>query len=146
MLELGTRDDYHKQIGYKILWKDECPFCNLEENRVRILWEGKYWYMIHNKYPYSWNEKHIMAVPYRHIAFSRELSPEEFWEMKDIQEKAKEFYGEEDYFSATRESMGNRSIEHLHIHFIPGKLQWKFLRCMLENQWFPIKAEVEIKK
>lgn len=146
MLDLGTRDEYHAKIGYKILGKDECPFCDLQENKARIIWQWKYWYIIHNKYPYSWNEKHLMAVPYRHIKFSRELSQEEFWEMWEIHNKVKEFYGDEDYFSSTRESMGNRSIEHLHMHFIPGKLQGKYLRCMLENQWFPINAEIKIKK
>jgi diadenosine tetraphosphate (Ap4A) HIT family hydrolase len=54
--------------------------------------------------------------------------------------------GEQDYFSSTRETMGNRSIEHYHMHFLPGRLQGKFLRCMLEGQGFPITAEVQIKK
>jgi diadenosine tetraphosphate (Ap4A) HIT family hydrolase len=42
--------------------------------------------------------------------------------------------------------MGNRSVEHYHIHFIPGRLQGKFIRCMLQGQGFPIEAEVKIKK
>ncbi|MEI6710855.1 MAG: hypothetical protein WCK88_00910 [bacterium] len=37
--------------------------------------------------------------------------------------------------------MANRSIEHLHIHFLPGKLQGMYLRKMLENQGFPIKED-----
>lgn len=146
MLNLGKREEYHKLLGHGILGKDECPFCDLEWNKNRIIWRGKYWYLIHNKYPYSGNEKHIMAVPYRHIQFSTDLSAQEHLEMGDVYEAVKRFYGEENYFSATRETMANRSIEHLHMHFIPGKLQWKYLRCMLENQGFPIDAEVKIKK
>ncbi len=75
-----------------------------------------------------------MAVPYRHVKYSHELISEEFLEMKQIQDFMKEFYGKSQYFSATRESMANRSIEHVHMHFIPGKLQGAYLRCMLENQ------------
>lgn len=147
MLDLGTREEYHAQIWNGVLWKDKCPFCDLEINRNRIIWEGKYWYIIHNKYPYSGNEKHLMAVPYRHVAFTHELEDEEFRELKKVHDFIKQYYStEDDYFSATRETMGNRSIEHMHMHFLPGRLQGKYVRCMLENQGFPIKAEVEIKK
>jgi len=146
MLDLGTREDYHNKIWYWVLGEDECPLCDRETNKNRIIWEWKYWYVIHNKYPYSGNEKHLMAVPYRHVKFSRELSSQEFSEILEIQKFMKEFFWEDEYFSTTRESMGNRSIEHVHMHFVPGKLQGSYLRCMLENQGFPIKAEVEIKK
>jgi diadenosine tetraphosphate (Ap4A) HIT family hydrolase len=40
--------------------------------------------------------------------------------------------------------MWNRSVEHIHIHFIPGRLQWKYLRKMLENQGYPIHQELDI--
>ena len=79
-----------------------------------------------------------MAVPYRHNRFSHELDLDEISEMKSIHLFMKGFYGTHDYFSCTRETMANRSIEHLHIHFIPGKLQGKFIRKMLELQGFPI--------
>jgi len=146
MLDLGTREDYHAKIGHWIFWEEDCPLCDRKNNKARIIWEGKHWYVIHNKYPYSGNEKHLMAVPYKHVKYSRELNGEEFSELEEVQKFMKDFYRDEQYFSATRESMGNRSIEHVHMHFVPWKLQWKFLRCMLENQGFPIKAEVEIKK
>ena len=77
------------------------------------------------------------------------MNEDENAEILAIQKYMKDFYEkiwEKDYFSATRETMGNRSVEHYHIHFIPGRLQWKFLRCMLENQGYPIDAEVKIQK
>ena len=64
-----------------------------------------------------------MLVPYRHIAFSYHLSSEETTELSDAYKFLKNFYGEENYFSTTRESMANRSVEHLHTHFLPGRLQ-----------------------
>lgn len=39
--------------------------------------------------------------------------------------------------------MENRSIEHFHQHFIPGKLQGKYLRNMLMNQGFPVVQYLE---
>jgi hypothetical protein len=32
------------------------------------------------------------------------------------------------------------------MHFIPGALQWKYLRKMLENQGFPIEENLDITK
>jgi diadenosine tetraphosphate (Ap4A) HIT family hydrolase len=66
--------------------------------------------------------------------------------MKDIYKFVKEYFWDEKYFSCTRESIANRSVEHIHMHFIPGKLQWKYIRKMLENQWFPIVQELDTTK
>lgn len=82
-----------------------------------------------------------MAIPQAHKAFSYQLSQEELSELHEVYTEIKKLYGEKHYFSCTRESMANRSIEHLHIHFLPGKLQGKYLRKMLENQGFPVKEE-----
>ncbi len=79
-----------------------------------------------------------MAIPYRHHKFFTELSDEEILELKDIALFIKDFYGDGDYFSCLRETMGNRSVEHLHMHYLPWKLQWKYLRKMLMGQGFPI--------
>lgn len=78
-----------------------------------------------------------MAIPIRHVPFSHELTSEETAELPSVYAFAKEFYGENAYFSCTRESMHNRSVEHLHIHFIPGQLQKEWLIKMLETQGFP---------
>lgn len=85
-----------------------------------------------------------MAVPYIHKRFSHELDQDEIEELKEIYSFMKEYYGEKDYFSSTRETLANRSIEHYHMHFIPGKLQGKYLRKMLEGQGFPIHEELPI--
>jgi len=92
-------------------------------------------------FPYSGNEQHIMAVPYAHKNLSIELSDDELVELHRVYAFMKDFYGEENYFSCTRETMAHRSVEHLHMHFIPGKLQGAYLMKMLEHQGFPIKEE-----
>lgn len=149
MVQLGNREEYDKITSLnKETWEnkhvfreDDCPFCIIEAHQDYILWEWKYWKIIYNKYPYSWDEKHLMAVPRAHKAFSSDLSAEELLELHEVYGEIRRLYGSENYFSCTRETMANRSIEHLHIHFLPGKLQGKYLRKMLENQGFPIQEE-----
>jgi len=85
-----------------------------------------------------------MAVPYAHKCFSHELDRDEIAELHEIYAFVKDWYGDRQYFSCTRESMANRSVEHLHIHFLPGKLQGKWLRKMLQTQGFPIEQELTI--
>jgi len=99
---------------------------------------------LHNIYPYSGNELHIMAVPYEHKIYSTELNEAELKELQIVYKKVKEFFWEENYFSCVRESMINRSVEHYHIHFIPWRLQGKYLRKMLERQGFPIIEDLDI--
>jgi diadenosine tetraphosphate (Ap4A) HIT family hydrolase len=107
-----------------------------------IIWEGKNWILAHNKYPYVDNGRHIFIFPREHKVSSSELSPEEFTELNDVHARVKEFFGEENYFSFTRETLSHsRSVEHYHIHFLAGIIQGKYLRKMLENQGFPIKEE-----
>lgn len=138
MVELISRKQYHAKKGKKIFWKDDCPFCSQENNENHIVWKWKYWHILHNTAPYTGDENHLVACPNEHICFSEWLTKEHWSELPEVYWFMKEYFWDQDYFSATRETMGNRSVEHYHIHFIAGKLQWKYLRNMLMNQWFPI--------
>lgn len=144
MVKIWTREEYYAKKWEKkrVYTKDDCPFCKVDEQEENIVWRWKHWYVLHNMYPYSWDEWHLMAVPYKHRQYSIELSREEFEELKDIQEFMKWFYWDNHYFSCTRETMWNRSVEHFHMHFVSWKLQWKYLRNMLQNQGFPIVQEL----
>lgn len=138
MLSFWTREDYHEKKWKKMYKKKDCPFCKIEEQEWHIVWKWKKWFILHNLYPYSGNEKHLMAVPYTHKKYFLDLTDEEILELKDIHVFIRAFYWEENYFSCLRETLANRSVEHLHYHFLPGKLQWKYLRKMLMDQGFPI--------
>lgn len=146
MIKIWTREEYYKKHWNKkhIYWKEDCPFCKLEEQAWHTIWKWKNWFVLHNLYSYTWDKMHIMAVPYRHILYSTDLNDEEISELKDVYKIVKDFFWEKDYFSCTRESMANRSIEHLHMQFIAWKLQWKYLRKMLQNQGFPIVQDLDV--
>lgn len=93
MVKIGTRADYHKILnGRSFLGKDDCPFCDKENMKDDIIWEGKNWIIVQNRYPYTGNDRHIVAVPREHKVFSSDLTPDEFTELHDVHARAKEFF------------------------------------------------------
>lgn len=132
-MKLYTREDY-KKMKPKDLGEGDCAFCNNDEEYVLFKWT--HFYVAHNKFPYAWMRKHIMAIPYEHIRTNVELTEEHLASLKEIYEFVNEYYGNEDYFSFTRESNSAwaRSLAHLHIHFIPGLLYPSPIEQMLEDQ------------
>jgi diadenosine tetraphosphate (Ap4A) HIT family hydrolase len=78
------------------------------------------------------------------VLYSTDLNDDELLELKEVHKFVKDFFWNSEYFSCTRETQSYRSIEHFHTHFIPWKLQWKFLRKMLEWQGFPIKEDMKL--
>ena len=145
MVQLITRKEYHAKTWKKVYGQDDCPFCDFSGRKEdkSIQWEWKYWYILHNTGSYSWDQDHLMAVPYRHVPFTYELSQEEVSELHEIYAYMKTYFWEKQYFSFNRESMWNRSVEHLHIQFCVWRLQWKYIRNMLMNQWFPIEEYLD---
>ena len=131
-------DNYNKnKTVYENLWKNNCPFCDYKnpEQKKLILWKWKYWYIIYAKFPYTNTNKHIMAIPYKHRKKSEDILKEEFLELYNVHKFIKKYFWKKEYFSFTRETFWNRSLEHYHMHFLNWKLQWRFLREMLKWQW-----------
>lgn len=146
MVQLGTRQDYHNFLnGRELLEAHECPFCEIEKDNSLVIWEWKYWILLYNKYPYTGNDQHIMAVPRAHKEFFTEFTDEEVLELKQVHEEVKKFFWEKPYFSFCRETHGTitKSIKHYHMQFIGAELQGKYLRKMLQKQGFPIDQDIE---
>lgn len=99
MVNFWTREKYHEIKWKKVYWKDNCPFCtNIKEQEWHIIWKWKYWFLIHNLYPYSWNNKHLMAVPYTHKKYYLELSDEEILDLKNVNIFIKDFFEKKTIF------------------------------------------------
>ncbi len=111
-----------------------CPFC--EEENEYIIHSTQYWNITHNKFPILGLREHIMAVPKEHFIYAKDMPNEFFADYKNIEQFVSDFYWEKPYFTFMRESLSGRSIEHLHYHFLPGKMYYKVLENMLKDQGF----------
>lgn len=144
MVKIYSRDEYHNIKWDWIYEENDCPFCDTGNLTDNMYYKWKYWFLLHNFAPYCWDERHLMAIPYDHIKYSRDLTKNHFDELAEIHKIVKDFFKNQSYFSFTRETMDSRSVEHLHMHFLVWKVKWSFLRKMLEMQGYPIKQNLEI--
>lgn len=117
-------------------WEWDCVFCFLEREPEYVIWRGKYFYVKHNKYPYLWQKDHLLVIPYRHVCLTKDLLPEEYLEMLDVEKFLSEYYGEKKYFSFIRENGNFKSMNHLHYHYLPGEVCDQYIEAMLESQGF----------
>ena len=113
---LSKRELYDKQKKYFIL--ENCPFCT-KLDKKRIVFETKYWIVMKNANPYFDDENGLMAIPKRHIEFTTELQKEELEDFIEIEKWMKKFFENKwEYFSFIRQSKSNKSVEHMHYHYI----------------------------
>lgn len=101
-----------------LYWKLDCLFCDRENQKDYIVWSWKYWEIKVNKYPYTWDKYHLLAIPKAHYELSIDIPKYEWDEMYEIHKFVNEYFGNAEYFSMTRETFWSRSLKHLHIHFI----------------------------
>ncbi|MFK4765096.1 HIT family protein [Desulfobaculum sp. SPO524] len=106
---------------------DTCPFClpkhTDEDAARRILYRGRYSFVIMNIFPY--NNGHLMVTPYRHVMSLVDLRPEEHHEMMDLMHESTRILTA--HFSPQGINMGVNMgeaagagiKEHLHFHLVP---------------------------
>jgi len=119
-------------------WALDCAFCKSHDKQHSeyVIWKGKYWFIAHNKFPILWLTNQFLAIPYRHVLLSKDLSDDEYIEFRAVEEFLSQRYGEEDYFMFVREWLKSRSMEHIHYHFVPGRIPYDDIEIMLKKQWF----------
>ncbi|MCH8519119.1 hypothetical protein LAT59_05160 [Candidatus Gracilibacteria bacterium] len=131
---------YHRDIWENTQPEDlggmNCPFCDKNINKEYIIFETKYWQVIHNKFPVLGLKEHIMAIPKAHIRLAHEIPAEIMAEYPLVEKFVYDFYQGGSYFTFMRESLQNRSLEHIHYHFLPGKINYKHLEYILGEQGF----------
>ena len=130
------REIWEKKIKKeKIIWKENCPFCKIEEDEKKLLiFESDFWQIRYNKYPYAWIKKHILVIPKRHVEFSKDLSKEELKDLKNIHNFLYNFYSKKEYFCFSRETFEGRSIKHLHYHFFPWNIYSNEFALIFNNR------------
>jgi len=130
-----NREEYIKNNFY--FDKTNCHFCKLKNNK--IIYQNKSWFILNNIYPYfNDNNPQLLVAPKRHIEFTKELTKEELSDFLEIEQYLSNYFNElwKDYFSFIRQSKSNKSVEHLHYHY----LVWKVIPFEKDNKkYFNIK-------
>ena len=92
--KIQSRDEYDRKSppGKIRINVNDCPFCNILDDKSVIIWEGERWYLVYNIFPYSGNHQHIMAIPKNHIFYGRDLSRKYWEELEDIYKVVQDFY------------------------------------------------------
>lgn len=118
------------------LWKHECKFCSDYIDTSYQIFETQYWRVLHNKFPVLGISNQIMAIPKIHYKMAYDIPREVMAEYPEVEKFVYNFFQWESYFTFMRESIQNRSMEHIHYHFIPGKINYKHLEYILLDQGF----------
>ena len=105
-----------------------CPFCNLEKEKTRTVFQGENVFVVLSNPRLA--EGHLLAIPRRHVERLSELDEKEKKELLDtaiqFQEKilSKVSSGcdvRQNYRPFIKE--GRLKVNHLHIHLIPRELE-----------------------
>jgi diadenosine tetraphosphate (Ap4A) HIT family hydrolase len=134
MTKIISREEYDSKRNNKCAWKDDCPYYNINTELNTVVFESNYWKMFIALSNYTWDEYHLLAFPKNHKVFHKELSDDEILDLKNIHNFCDEYFENKEYFSMTRESMSNRSIEHYHIHFVEWIMKAATIVEMLNKQ------------
>jgi ATP adenylyltransferase len=129
---VGVPDDWQRlwmpeRMAYISRGDDtECAFCTIPTMSDRdglIVHRGETAYVVLNLYPY--NAGHVMAVPYRHVAYYPELTVQETAEVAALTQAAMRALREATGAPGFNLGMNQGSVagagiaEHLHQHVVP---------------------------
>lgn len=137
------RRDLWEQTQPQDMWASTCVFCEENIEKEYIVFETKHWRVLHNKYPILWLSEHIMAIPKMHIKMAYEIPASVMEEYPEVEAFVYNFFAGKSYFTFMRESLQNRSLEHIHYHFLPGKMNYKHLEYILLEQGFTNQLDSE---
>jgi diadenosine tetraphosphate (Ap4A) HIT family hydrolase len=99
-----------------------CVFCELREKADRpVLARTASFFAVRDKYPVSVG--HTLLIPYRHVSRLRDLSTEEFAELKEIlqtiQDDLTQQHAEGFNIGVNEGEVAGQTVSHLHVHVIP---------------------------
>jgi diadenosine tetraphosphate (Ap4A) HIT family hydrolase len=96
-----------------------CPFC--KKISERTIHAGTYWWVTHNKYPYTGLQHHLLVIPHRHVENISEITPEESAEIFAIIQHTIEHFKIEGGGVLMRfgdPKFNNSSVPHAHLHIM----------------------------
>lgn len=114
-MDLKIRKDYDKNKLY--FTEFNCPFCT-EFDKKRIIFENDFWIVVKNLFPFFEDKLSLIAFPKRHLEFTVEFNKEELLYFIEVENFMKSFFKWKEYFSFIRQTKWNKSVEHLHYHYV----------------------------
>ena len=120
----NVRTDKQEAVMRQIEADGVCPFCseNLSKyHKKPIFFEGRFWFLTENQWPYEGSKIHLLAIAKSHVDSLQDLPPEAGAELIELFGKgAKKFdirggtiamrFGPTIQYAS--------SVRHLHAHFI----------------------------
>ncbi|PIQ69941.1 hypothetical protein COS55_00985 [Candidatus Shapirobacteria bacterium CG03_land_8_20_14_0_80_40_19] len=131
----------------------DCPFCNIDKEKNRIIKEGKYVYVVLSNPRLV--DGHLLIVPKRHIEKPSELKEEEKKELLDtaieFQEKIlSKFSSGCDIRQNCRpfQKQSQLKVNHVHFHLLPREFKDElYQKCQIfETEIFRMLTEEEKEK
>ncbi|HUV72522.1 MAG TPA: HIT family protein [Clostridia bacterium] len=131
----------------------DCPFCNLDKKRSRIVKEGKHVLVILSNPRLV--DGHLLVIPKRHVEKASELGSKErkelFETVLEFQEKIlSKFAAGCDIRQNYRpfQKQGDIKVNHLHFHLLPREFKDElYQKCQIhETEIFRMLTEKEKKR
>ena len=126
-MDYKTTKEFYKNV--KLAWIENCPLCSEDLKKVnKVIKITDYWVICHAKYNYFEEENHLLVFPIDHKEFSSDLTSEELLDYWNIDKFIRNYFEELnlEYFSFARQSFWNRSLKHLHYHYMPWEISSRF--------------------
>ena len=123
------REEEQLAVMQEIAESGECPFCmeNFAKHRVEEpLFDGKYWLLTYNRWPYENTKLHLLAIYKEHAEHLLDVAPEAGAELIEVFQWAIRHFdvpggGFVMRFGDTNYSAG--SVHHLHAQFIQPDIE-----------------------
>ena len=125
--------------------RKQCPFCpeNLfKEHSQPILWEGNYWLLTKNQWPYSQAHLHLLAIYKEHAEKLSDISPDagkELFEMLNWIEKTFDVVSGGVAFRFGDIRFNGATVSHIHVHILEPNPP-------TEENYAPIRFRIGAKK
>lgn len=100
----------------------ECVFCELRQKNDRpIVARTRSFFAVTDKYPV--NVGHTLIIPFRHVSRLRDLTVDEFAELKEILEAVQDQLSDRNAegfnIGVNEGDVAGQTVSHLHVHVIP---------------------------
>jgi ATP adenylyltransferase len=118
------QNDSYQKVIKKIEGDLVCPFCRehlASYHKNPILIEGEHWLVTTNMYPYENAKYHFLLIHKKHIANTKEMTPEAFGELQQHIEWITEEYkcpGGTFMMRCGDTSVTGATVTHIHSHFV----------------------------